>query len=227
MIILLFSPRVEFLLEKFPFEDEMKSIAYSLVTLPALVFLVINAYAETAVPRYYLIRDVPLYRQGSAECGPTALSMVLNYYGVRKSKDELKGELNFNPKRGISPVSIVYFPFSKYDFKGEIVLNSSLDDLRSWIARNRPVIVRQYANRNNKLYSKIGHYRVAVGYDDEKEVIYVNDPEKPELFPISYKDFIEFWDMSDQPGNSTKNFMLVMIPAGNAGAKKAAASSRI
>lgn len=205
----------------------MKRIRRSSIILLTLIFVAINAYADQASPRAYLIKNVPLYRQGSAECGPTALSMVFNFYGIKKGKDDLKGELNFNPKRGISPVSIIYFPFNKYDFKGEIVLNSNIDDLRLWISRNRPVIVRQYANRNNKLYSKIGHYRVAVGYDDDKEIIYVNDPERPELFPISYRDFNEYWDMTDHPGNSTKNFMLVLIPVKTTGANKTESSSRI
>jgi len=205
----------------------MKRILRLSIILPVLIFVVINAYADQAAPKAYLIKNVPLYRQGLAECGPTALSMVFNYYGIKKGKDDLKGELNFNPKRGISPVSIIYFPFSKYDFKGEIVLNSNIDDLRFWISRNRPVIVRQYANRNNKLYSKIGHYRVAVGYDDDKQIIYVNDPERSELFAINYRDFYEFWDMTDHPGNSTKNFMLVLIPVMNAEANKLEPSSRI
>ncbi|MEN6463896.1 MAG: C39 family peptidase [Syntrophaceae bacterium] len=204
----------------------MKKTVNLFIALLALIFVAADAYADPALPRTYLIKNVPIYRQGAAECGPTALSMVLNYYGVRKSKDELKGELNFSPKRGISPVSIIYFPFSKYDFKGEIVLNSTINDLKLWLSRNRPVIVRQYANRNNKLYSKIGHYRVAVGYDDEKQIIYVNDPEKPETFPISYRDFNEYWDMTDQ-GNSTKNFMLVMIPVRNPEAKQPVSDSRI
>ncbi len=205
----------------------MKKTVKSFIMILVLAVIAVNtSYADPATPRAYLIKDVPIYRQGSAECGPTALSMVLNFYGVKKSKDELKGELNFSPKRGISPVSIVFFPFSKYDFKGEIVLNSTIDDLKLWICRNRPVIVRQYANLNNKLYSKIGHYRVAVGYDDDKQVVYVNDPERSEIFPISYKDFYEFWDMTDQ-SNSTKNFMLVLMPVKASGAGRPASSSRI
>lgn len=197
------------------------------IILPALIFFVINAYADQVLPRSYLIKNVPLYRQGLAECGPTAFSMVFNFYGIKKGKDDLKGELNFSPQRGISPLSIVYFPFSKYDFKGEILLNSNIDDLRLWISRDRPVIVRQYANRNNKLYSKIGHYRVAVGYDDDRQLVFVNDPERSELFAISYRDFNEYWDMTDNPGNSTKNFMLVIIPRKNMQAGGQGPSSRI
>jgi ABC-type bacteriocin/lantibiotic exporter with double-glycine peptidase domain len=205
----------------------MKRIVESFLILFALLSFAVEAYGAPALPRAYLIKNVPLLRQGSAECGPTALAMVLNYYGVKKSKDDLKSELNFNPKRGISPVSIVYFPFSKYDFKGEIVLNSSIDDLRLWISSDRPVIVRQYANRNNKLYSKIGHYRVVVGYDDAKQVVYVNDPERPDVLPISYRDFNEFWDMTDQADNSTKNFMLVIVPAKITETKQANSNPRI
>jgi len=200
--------------------------AFLSVVLTSFFFLT-TGFAAVSVPKDYLIGNVPLIRQGIAECGPTSLSMVLNYYGIKKTKDDLKEDLNFSPKRGISPVSMVSFPFNKYDFKGEIILNGTLEDVRSLVSQNKPVIVRQYANMNNKLYTKIGHYRVVVGYNDEKQIMYVNDPDQPDIFPISYRDFLEFWDMTDHPGNSTRNFMLVLVPVKKAPAQKAGSKASI
>lgn len=48
--------------------------------------------------------DVPLFLQehGSIDCGPTCVQMVLRYYGVEKTFDELKNRLTYDPAVGTS-----------------------------------------------------------------------------------------------------------------------------
>jgi len=62
--------------------------------------------------------------------------------------------------------SIVY-DFDSYSCEYRI---SVMDELKIWVCHDHPVIVRQWYD----LLKEFGHYRVVVGYDEEK--VYVIDP---------------------------------------------------
>ena len=179
-----------------------------------VIFTLICPFSIAAqeIPKVHMINDVPLFRQDYGECGPTSLSMVMNYYGIKKTKNELKGELKFDLYRGVPPSSMAHFPFDKYGLNDKVIDHGSLEALRSFIAEDTPVIVRQYANERNKKIGLMGHYRVVIGYDDDQRVLFINDPDFPHIYKISYSDFLSYWDMSKHPGTSTVNFMIVVVP---------------
>ena len=164
------------------------------------------------LPSRQMIDEVPQLHQGRNECGPTSLAMVLNYYGVRKKKDELKADLRWDPEKGVSIRKMVRFPFEKYGFKF-VIWKGSIEELMEQISQNRPVIVRQWINYDEKAKGKMGHWRVVIGYDHEIGRIYMRDPAITTggFSDLSYKAFLDLWNLS-YPATHSKNLMLVLIP---------------
>jgi ABC-type bacteriocin/lantibiotic exporter with double-glycine peptidase domain len=159
-----------------------------------------------------MIDAVPQIHQGRNECGPTSLAMVLNYWGVKKKKDELKDDLNWHPELGVSYQKMLRFPYKKYGFKVDFLKGGSIEKIMKCIAQDHPVIVRQYINFD-KAYGAIGHWRVVIGYDHERGKIYMRDPAITTrgFSSLSYKAFLELWDLS-MHSNPSKNLMLTLIP---------------
>jgi ABC-type bacteriocin/lantibiotic exporter with double-glycine peptidase domain len=180
----------------------------------ALIILPIFSCAPTPVivqkpanvPLRYIIDSVPQLHQGRKECGPTALAMVLRYWGVKKSSDELKDDLNWDPEKGVSFMSMLNFPYQKYGLRVNTIdslKTGSIEAIMEQISQGRPVIALQYIN-----YGGLTHWRVVIGYDHKKGKIYMRDPEitRGGLSVVNYKQFLNLWDLS------TKNSMITPIP---------------
>lgn len=192
-----------------------------MVILGCLILFLIGGCAPTPVviqkpshlPSRYMIDAVPQLHQGRNECAPTSMAMVLNYWGIKKKKDELKDDLMWHPEKGVPYQNMLNFPFKKYGFKVDFVRKGSIEKLMEHIAQERPVIVRQWMNYDYKAKGEMGHWRVVIGYDHEKETIYMRDPaiKMKGFSSLSYKQFLELWDLSMHP-NPSKNLMLTLIP---------------
>jgi len=72
--------------------------------------------------------------------------------------------------------------------------NSRLEEVKRYIARGIPVIVHQYWGE----VGSNGHYRIAIGYDDSKGEMYLNDSNHAEVITQSYERFLELWNV-DEP----------------------------
>lgn len=185
-------------------------VVTALIILLSCVFSCAPALIQkpSEIPSSYML-PVPLIYQGRNECGPTALAMVLNYYEIKKSKDELKEDLRWHPEWGVSIQSMLRFPFNKLGLKDKVVWGGSIEELTQNISQNRPVIVRQWGSERARLEGKMGHWLVAVGYDYAKRMIYLRDPQQG-FRTAGYEDFLSLWDMSHHKSPS-KNFMFVLI----------------
>lgn len=165
------------------------------------------------LPSYHMIEKVHQIHQGRNECGPASVAMVLNYYGVNKKKDELKDDLRWHPEKGIPYQNMLRFPFEQYGFKVDFVKKGSIEQLIEQISQNRPVIVRQWLNSDAKFKGDMGHWRVVIGFNHEKEKIYMRDPAitMKGFSSLSYREFLELWDLSHH-SNPSKNLTLILIP---------------
>jgi hypothetical protein len=76
--------------------------------------------------------------------------MVLNYYGIKEKKDELKDDLKWNLEKGIPYQNMLQFPFKKFGLKIALVKRGSIEKLMEYIAQDQPVIVRQWLNYEDK-----------------------------------------------------------------------------
>lgn len=65
--------------------------------------------------------------------------------------------------------------------------------LKEYLARGVPVIVHQYWG---EVGSK-GHYRIAIGYDEEKREVYLNDSTHGTMATQSYERFLELWNVDE------------------------------
>ncbi|KAM9983872.1 hypothetical protein ACTFIY_000608 [Dictyostelium cf. discoideum] len=192
-----------------------------------------------AYPTSYYIPNVPYHRQETQyNCGDASLQMVLEYYGRKIDQLEIDDVARTSNKVGTSSYDIIRTPrFSvmsasqgtdekehevKHGFKGHPLgllsvgyssANLWLDELKSLVANDIPVIVLM-AYLPTDLG---GHFRVIVGYDDEQEIIYSNDPwdrdGQPRLFNMSYTEFTQLWNYTEpQSPRGTPFFGSIMFP---------------
>lgn len=153
--------------------------------------------------------SVPLLRQGEKECVPVSILMILEYFGINKSQDELKVDLRWNPARGVLTKDIVNFPAEKYGLKTFVFWQGSLDELTKQIAQGRPVLVRMWIDEKSGYMGTVSHSVIAIGYDYSKSVVYLNDPSRG-LRKEKFSRFLDLWDMTNHiyMNYRTKYFMI-------------------
>ena len=126
-------------------------------------------------------------------CGPTSLKMVLDYYEVDKSEEDLAKLCKTTDELGTNDVGIQEAAKS-LGFKVEIKNNSTFEEIQMWLDKKVPVIVN-WITTGRKDYSESevadGHYSVVVGLDDD--FIYLQDPEIGKLRKIKKDDFMKVW----------------------------------
>ena len=131
-------------------------------------------------------------------CGPASLKILLSYYGIDKSEQELARLANIAPDIGIDDKSITRVAES-LGFKVQIKNESNFSDIEEWLKRGVPVIVDWFTRgRSDYPDSEVadGHYSVVIGLDDE--YIYLQDPEIGGVRKIKREDFMKVW--FDFPG---------------------------
>ena len=132
-------------------------------------------------------------------CGPASLKIVLDYYGVNKSEQDLARLTGLVPDLGVDDKSIIKVAES-LGFKAQIKNESTFDDIEEWLKKGVPVIVDWFTRgRYDYKDSAVadGHYSVIFGLDDE--YIYLQDPETGGERKIKREDFMKVWfDFTDR-----------------------------
>jgi len=126
-------------------------------------------------------------------CGPACLKMVLDYYGVNKTEEELAILCNTATDLGTDEKSLKKAA-EGLGFKVEIKNLSSFEDIKNWLDKKVPVIVDWFTRGRFDYDDSIvadGHYSVVVGLDGE--FIYLQDPEIGDLRKIKKEDFERVW----------------------------------
>ena len=182
--------------------NRLKIISTFLI-LFLIIMLITSQQAISKTYGKYIISNVPYIRQKPHWCGPAALAMVLNYWGLNISQDEIAAEI-YRPDKKLTYISdMVKYPQSLGFYSK--AFTGSIDILKSYIIADIPVIVLQK-------FSTIiptGHYRVVIGFDDHEQLLYVLDPTVGE-YAIPYNEFVELW----KPGSTFKvtNWSLIIYP---------------
>ncbi|MFA6601271.1 MAG: C39 family peptidase [Candidatus Paceibacterota bacterium] len=126
-------------------------------------------------------------------CGPASLKMVLSYYGIDKSEQELSKLVGTVKGIGVGEEDLVRVA-SSFGLKAIVKDESNFSDINSWLAEKVPVIVNWFTRgRQEYPLSEMadGHYSVVVGLD--KDMIYLQDPEIGGLREINRNDFLRVW----------------------------------
>lgn len=125
-------------------------------------------------------------------CGPASLKIVLDYYGINKSEQEL-AQLMGKTDEGTDEHGFCVAAES-LGLNIEIQNEASLSDIEQWLDKGVPVIV-DWFTRGRADYSDSeiadGHYSVVAGLDENN--IYLQDPEIGTLRTMKKDNFVRVW----------------------------------
>lgn len=126
-------------------------------------------------------------------CGPASLKIVLVYYGVEKSEQELAQLCGTDEDLGTDDQGLKRAA-EQLGFTVEIKNESTFEDIEAWLEKGVPVIVNWFTRgRTDYDDSAVsdGHYSVVTGLDDES--ISLQDPETGSLRTLDREDFMTVW----------------------------------
>ena len=130
--------------------------------------------AEVEIPSRVRLR-VPLVRQKKMLCGPATIEMVFKYWRVRKHDQ-------FDIAKNI----LLEYPTLKRVVK-------------SGILNDKEINFKKYPGTGTSTMTARGtHYRLAIGYDDEQEIVYLNDAAKGKTIKQSYEKFLSDWNVDQE-----------------------------
>ena len=161
--------------------------------------------SEMCLPPKYVIEGVPMDRQSRDECGPTSLSMVLNFYGKKFTKDDIAQAITV-------PGGSVFGKYTSGGTRADQMESYAKDKggchiysfkakdakkMKYWLVQGYPLIalgVIPGSDWHREVKESIGrgHYIVLIGYDDENQCFLAHDPAAGRSVRISYKGFRKF-----------------------------------
>ena len=126
-------------------------------------------------------------------CGAASLKIVLDYYGVDKSEEELAKLAGTTKSLGTNAKGLTRVA-KQLGLNVSVKDNSSFADIEKWLAKGVPPIV-DWFTRGRQDYSDSdvadGHYSVVCGIDSK--YIYLQDPEIGGVRKIKKNDFLRVW----------------------------------
>lgn len=159
------------------------------------------------IPSKELLKNNYHVYQTFNNCGPATLSMLLNYYGLAATQDDLGKQLRpFQNPQGDNDDKNVFLKEigNKAEELGYVSYfrpNGTIDLLKEFVTNDIPVITITWLNEKED----IGHYRIITGFDDTTKFIIQDDSYQGPNKEFSYVDFTYLW----QPFNYQ---YLVIVP---------------
>lgn len=126
---------------------------------------------------------VPPYRQLPNTCGPTSLRMVLEYYGIKKTNEELVKLTHCTQKDGATSEAIISVA-KKFGLKAFQKDFCTLKDLKKWYKKGVPVIVDWFDETD-------GHYSPLLKIDNKN--VWLMDPQIAKPHRIDLDTFKLIW----------------------------------
>ncbi len=126
-------------------------------------------------------------------CGPASLKIVLDYYGINKTEQELADLTKKDNTLGTNATNIKDAAES-LGLKVEIKDFCEYENIQYWLDKEVPVIVNWFTRgRNDYLDSEVadGHYSVVIDLDNK--FICLQDPEIGNIRKIDRDDFYRVW----------------------------------
>jgi predicted double-glycine peptidase len=150
------------------------------------------------------------------DCGPKALQMVMEYYGVEIREDTLIKELGTDGKNGTSVDSMI-FVAEKYGFKVFVATGVSLEQLKNFVDGGSPVIVlvqawgeRYMTLEDWKTDYDDGHYAIVIGYNNN--IIIFEDPSSIRRTWLTEEEFLFRWhDLDPRTNKKFEHFAMVLM----------------
>ncbi|HPZ07159.1 MAG TPA: papain-like cysteine protease family protein [Candidatus Eremiobacteraeota bacterium] len=164
---------------------------YILIFILSVIFTV--KAAENSFPESHIIYGVPYESQppGSSYCGEATLYMIIHYW------DEESTVTQTDLVRDVfSSFFNATFPFSIENYLNSRGFNiithkvQNLTKIKEYICQDIPVlVVNSMTGMDN-----YGHFRVVIGYDDNKGEMICHDPALGNNYIMKYEEFLATWD---------------------------------
>ncbi|SDU09207.1 PA2778 family cysteine peptidase [Halopseudomonas salegens] len=145
--------------------------------------------------------DVPFHAQDAYQCGPAALAMVFNHYGLPVHPDHIKDRVYLPERQGSLQMEMV--AASRERDLLVYPLTTRLEALLTELAAGHPVLVMQNLGLS---WLPQWHYAVVIGYDLETEHLIVHsglNAAQRESFAL----FMRTWERAER-------WARVLVPAG-------------
>jgi len=129
---------------------------------------------------------VPFHKQKTIyNCGPAALQIIFNYFGISITQTELEKKLETDPTNGTSHQKIIEVA-REYGLFCYVNNDSSLKEVYYFLQQRLPAIVNFIEPSNDE-----SHYAVIIGIN--KQSVLLNDPWNGKNFKIKKKEFDKRW----------------------------------
>lgn len=122
-------------------------------------------------------------------CGPTALKMAFEYFGLKLSENHLACEAHTSKKIGTCHKAMIEAA-RHHGFYVYVNNNSSLKEIEYLIANKRPVIIHFIEHTENE-----GHYSLVHKIDRKK--IHLSDPWFGKRLSYTREEFEKRWNSED------------------------------
>jgi len=152
---------------------------------------------EVVEPGTSALLSIPVhYFQTFNNCGPASLAMVLSYFDINRTQQQLGNELRpyqlasgDNDDKSVTLEELA----AKGEELGLVAYHRPVGDielLKTFLANGIPVLTRTWT----KVDEDIGHYRVVKGFDESQGVIIQDDSLQGKNLSFSYSDFLLMWE---------------------------------
>ena len=139
-------------------------------------------------------------KQKRGYCGPAALKIVLDFYGIHYLQQQLAKFTNTTPDGGCAEEDMVKFA-RKIGLKAYIKERSSLKELKKLNKKNIPVIIDWFSPE------EAGHYSVIAGF--RGDYIFIADPHFGKIMKRKIGWFEERW--FDMPFSKYKSIREIIV----------------
>jgi tetratricopeptide (TPR) repeat protein len=174
---------------------------------PCLFSAQVFKYQKSRPEKGHLIQTVPYEKWLKRNyCGPACLAMVLNSWDETRSfsQGKIADEIFDSKSQATYNSELVLYPrtkgFQSYSFQGNLRI------LKDLVGRDIPVIV---LTKTLKQLAK-GHYRVVVGFDDDKDQIIFHDPLFGGRRAMTSRRFMKAWELGK--GRNQSRWMMAVVP---------------
>lgn len=141
----------------------------------------------------------PAFQQREGACGPAALKIVLENFGVLKSEKQLIRMCKNTPGAGIDAETLLKV-VKKVGLKGFIQDDCTTREIKKYLKKEYMVIVSWFMDDD-------GHYSVVSSVD--RENIYLQDPHLGHMRAIRLDIFKRIWFDFDKEYMRTKDDLIL------------------
>ncbi len=151
------------------------------------------------IPQNKVLNNNYYVKQTFNNCGPASYSMLLSYYRITASQQELGQILRpfQNPVGDNDDKSVTIEEIEKhaktYGLHTYHRPNGDIELLKKFITYDIPILTRTWLQINED----IGHYRVIKGFNDTTQTIIQDDSYTGANLSFSYSDFNTMWEKFD------------------------------